>query len=212
MLQLRGGAALSDFRRHKLLATLQAELPAIRDVYATFYHFVDSDRALRVEELAVLEGLLAYGEPARDEVIQEHPLLVVPRPGTISPWSSKATDIAHNCGLGVIHRLERGILYTFALQQPLGEADGRRLVARLHDRMTEAVFPALDDAAALFVHHEPAPARSVDILGGGRDALQVANRELGLALAEDEIDYLVENFRTLGRNPSDVELMMFAQA
>ena len=212
MLQLRGGVALSDFRLQKLLATLQAELPAICDVNATFYHFVETSRALHADEQTVLEGLLDYGEAAREDGPDQLPLLVVPRPGTISPWSSKATDIAHNCGLGAVSRLERGILYTFAISQAGKELDSRRVSALIHDRMTEAVFSSLEEADALFVQHAPAPLRSVDILGGGQDALRVANRDLGLALAEDEIDYLVENFQTLGRNPTDVELMMFAQA
>lgn len=212
MLQLRGGVALSEFRLQKLLAALQSVCPAIREVNATFYHFIETSRALHSEEQTVLAGLLDYGEGDRDATPKQHVMLVVPRPGTISPWSSKATDIAHNCGLSAITRIERGVLYTFTLQSTLTEPESREIASLIHDRMTEVVLPGLDEAAALFVHHEPTPLVNVDVLGGGHAALQLANRELGLALAEDEIDYLVENFQTLARNPSDVELMMFAQA
>jgi phosphoribosylformylglycinamidine synthase len=137
---------------------------------------------------------------------------VVPRPGTISPWSSKATDIAHNCGLTTVCRIERGILYSFESIQALSQAELLALYPALHDRMTEVVFSSLDEAEALFIHHSPTEMTCVDVLGGGREALQRANRELGLALAEDEIDYLVDNFQLMRRNPTDVELMMFAQA
>ncbi len=212
MLQLRGGAALSDFRVAKLLAALQEAVPAISAVHASYYHFIETDANLREQQLHILEQLLAYGEAVSQDIDARHSLLVVPRPGTISPWSSKATDIAHNCGLGMVCRIERGILYSFESARPLHQPELLSLYPLLHDRMTEVVFSSLDDAEALFVHHAPGEMTCVDVLGGGREALQRANRDLGLALAEDEIDYLVENFQLLRRNPSDVELMMFAQA
>ena len=212
MLQLRGGRALSDFRLHKLLASLQAVVPGIRDVNAVHYHFVDVLRQPDAEALDRLKVLLDYAEPARELPAANETLLVVPRPGTISPWSSKATDIAHNCDLGMIERIERGVLYEFAVDAAFTPGQFAAIAPLLHDRMTETVFASLDEAAALFVHHEPKPLQRVDVLGGGREALATANREWGLALADDEIDYLVENFRALGRNPTDVELMMFAQA
>jgi phosphoribosylformylglycinamidine synthase len=133
---------------------------------------------------------------------------VVPRIGTISPWSSKATDVAHNCGLGRVRRVERGIWYTVAGQVH----DEPALRAALHDRMTESVLASETEAEHLFAHAQPRPLQSIDLLGGGRGAIEVANLSLGLALAPDEIDYLAESFRALGRNPTDVELMMFAQA
>ncbi|MDR2000735.1 MAG: phosphoribosylformylglycinamidine synthase, partial [Zoogloeaceae bacterium] len=133
-------------------------------------------------------------------------LLVTPRLGTISPWSSKATDIARNCGFGNIKRIERGIAYY------IEGGEKSTVIARLHDRMTESALDAFDAADELFHHYAPQPLMTVDILAGGRAALAIANGELGLALSEDEIDYLVENFGKLGRNPTDVELMMFAQA
>jgi phosphoribosylformylglycinamidine synthase len=140
--------------------------------------------------------------------------LVVPRLGTISPWASKATDIAHNCGLERIHRIERGIAYRVRLTggRAFGDHERALLLPLLHDRMTETVLAAADEAEALFRSAEPAPLTTVDVVGGGRAALVAANRALGLALSDDEIDYLVESFTGLNRNPTDVELMMFAQA
>ena len=211
MLQLRGGSALSTFRLSKLLSTLQDVVPAVTAVQAVFVHFVDLDRTLSDEEHQVLHALLDYGEPAAADIDGEA-FLVVPRPGTISPWSSKATDIAHNCGLQVLQRIERGIVYTVKLNGTLSNDQHIRVRNLLHDRMTEVVFNNLEEAECLFIHAEPAALTCVDVLGGGRDALQQANTSLGLALADDEIDYLVENFQLLGRNPTDVELMMFAQA
>lgn len=214
MLQLRGCPALSVFRQQKLLTDIQARVPAVEDVQAEYVHFIAVERALEEREHATLVQVLTYGPPARQDEREGHMLLVVPRLGTISPWSSKATDIAHNCGLQAVHRIERGCCYSFTLPGgralKVEEADAIRPL--IHDRMMEAVLESFEDAAALFTEAEPAPLATVDILGNGRDALVIANRELGLALAEDEIDYLVENFTALRRNPSDAELMMFAQA
>ena len=214
MLQLRGAPALSDFRLEKLLQSIRQKNHSIQSIYAEYVHFADLDQALSPDQTEVLKQLLVYG-PQRNAHIPEGTLvLVVPRPGTISPWSSKATDIAHNCGLMSVRRLERGIAYYLQKQEGRAFENGEmgELVSLLYDRMTEAVLFALDDAEALFQKASPAPLQSVDILIGGRIALEKANREWGLALAEDEIDYLVENFRALNRNPTDVELMMFAQA
>ncbi len=212
MLQLHGGAALSDFRQHKLLVSLQAIAPAIRLVSGQFLHFVDTARQLSDSEQSVLGRLLDYGFAMPEGGEGTEQLLVIPRPGTISPWSSKATDIAHNCGLEVVNRIERGVLYRLECESSLSADELEAIFALIHDRMTEVVMLNPEDAAALFMHHEPAPLRQVDVLGGGEEALRVANRELGLALADDEITYLVENFQAMGRNPTDVELMMFAQA
>ncbi len=214
MLQLRGNPALSPFRLQKLTETIQAQVPGVSHVYAEFVHFADLEQRLSAEDVSLLGRLLEYGPKLEVESPEGDLLLVLPRPGTISPWASKATDIAHNCGLNAIHRLERGVVYY------LSKADGATLnddelnlvLPLLYDRMTEAVFFSLDEAEGLFRVEDPRPMRSIDILGGGRDALAAANRDLGLALAEDEIDYLVENFTALGRNPNDIELMMFAQA
>ncbi|WP_444937542.1 phosphoribosylformylglycinamidine synthase [Microbulbifer sp. JMSA002] len=210
MLVLRGAPALSKFRHKKLLNQLRALLPTIDDLYAEFVHFADSD-ALDNKEMALLERLLQYGPSEEKHQPKGELILVVPRPGTISPWSSKATDIAHNAGLTQIHRLERGVAYYLSGIE-LSEAERQALASQLHDRMVEVVFTELEQAEQLFVEEEPRPLRGVDILEGGREALEVANVTLGLALAEDEIDYLLTSFQELDRNPTDVELMMFAQA
>jgi phosphoribosylformylglycinamidine synthase len=199
ILKLRGTAAYSASR----LARLQEQVGTV--LTAEHWYFVETDGTLTGEELARLKDLL--GIPAALPAESKDPLLLVtPRLGTISPWSSKATDIAHNCGFAGIRRIERGIAY----HCKRGEKPA--LAARLHDRMTESVLDSIDAAEQLFHHVAPQPLTTVDILAGGRAALVKANGELGLALSEDEIDYLVENFTKAGRNPTDVELMMFAQA
>lgn len=210
MLHLRGAPALSPSRTASLLQNIQALVPEVRDVRAHFAHFVDLSASLDDEETAVLERLLSYGPSAPSgRALEGRLLLVVPRPGTISPWSSKATDIARICGLDKVVRLERGIAYRLAAND---DADLARLGPLLHDRMTEATLGDFDEARRLFEHAEPTPFTTVDVLGQGREALLAADTDLGLALSEDEIDYLVDSFHDLGRNPADVELMMFAQA
>ncbi|MBF6635142.1 phosphoribosylformylglycinamidine synthase [Rouxiella silvae] len=208
---LRGSPALSAFRINKLLSRFQeAQLP-VNDVYAEFVHFADVSAPLTADEQTKLQRLLKYGPSLAEHAPVGRLILVTPRPGTISPWSSKATDIAHNCGLSQVVRLERGL--AFYVQAPqLTEAQWQSLGALLHDRMMETVFTDLNDAEKLFAQHQPAPVQHVDLLGAGRVALEQANIKLGLALAEDEIDYLVNAFTDLGRNPTDIELYMFAQA
>ncbi len=214
MLVLRGAPALSEFRLEKLEKHLLAVTGERIGVYSELMHFADLTADLSTSEFGVLERLLRYGPSLAGHEPEGWLLLVVPRPGTISPWSSKATDIAHNCGLDKVKRLERGQAYYLSVGQGLdpGSSSVARIAAALHDRMTQVVLPEMGDAARLFERAEPAPARQVDVLGGGRSALVSANGELGLALSGDEIDYLVESFTVLGRNPTDVELMMFAQA
>ncbi|MFG1174431.1 phosphoribosylformylglycinamidine synthase [Erwiniaceae bacterium CAU 1747] len=208
---LRGSPALSAFRINKLLTRFQdAHLP-VSDIYAEYVHFADVSAPLDADAKARLQRLLKYGPSLAEHTPEGRLLLVTPRPGTISPWSSKATDIAHNCDLPQVLRLERGL--AFYIQAPqLTEAQWSALAALLHDRMMETVFTDLNQAGQLFAHHQPAPVQSVDVLGEGRDALVQANIKLGLALAEDEIDYLLAAFEKLGRNPNDIELYMFAQA
>ncbi|MBV1787016.1 phosphoribosylformylglycinamidine synthase [Marinobacterium sp. D7] len=212
MLVLRGAPALSAFRHDKLLASLGSSLSGVTGVYAEYVHFADLSADLDEQEQQVLDRILRYGPNASTEEPKGELYLVVPRPGTISPWSSKATDIAHNCGLSKVLRLERGVAYYLQVEAPLTAEQRANVSALLHDRMVEAVLGNIEEATALFRHEQPRPLSSVDILGGGREALIRANTELGLALAEDEIDYLVQSFTELGRNPNDVELMMFAQA
>jgi phosphoribosylformylglycinamidine synthase len=208
---LRGSPALSAFRINKLLARFQAAQLPVSNIYAEYVHFADVNDRLNDEELTRLQRLLKYGPVLSSHTPSGKLLLVTPRPGTISPWSSKATDIAHNCDLAKINRLERGVAW-YVEASTLTEAQWASVAAELHDRMMETVFTAEADAAQLFEHNQPAPVQSVDLLGEGRQALIDANVRLGLALAEDEIDYLQDAFTRLGRNPNDIELYMFAQA
>ncbi|MBM94847.1 MAG: phosphoribosylformylglycinamidine synthase [Oceanospirillaceae bacterium] len=209
MLELRGAPALSEFRQNKILSKLQQSVPSVTSVYAEFVHFADVSAEMDGNELQVLARLLKYGPKAEIKEGAGEQFLVVPRFGTISPWSSKASDIAHNCGLDKVLRLERGTVYYI---EGVTASDRDLIAAALHDRMVETVLADSAEAENLFSHAEPAPLETVDILAGGRDALVAADQNLGLALADDEIDYLVENYQILDRNPTDVELMMFAQA
>jgi phosphoribosylformylglycinamidine synthase len=221
-----GGNALSEFKAQAHLPRLQAISEKIAAVSARFVHLAAFDAVPDAAVLQRLAALLTYGEP----VSLAHsaaekggaPLLcVMPRLGTVSPWASKATDIARNCGLQV-HRVERLVEYRLGLKSgllgkaSLSDAQLQACAAVLHDRMTESVSTARTQAQALFTELTPEAMARVDVLGGGPDkgkqALAQANADWGLALAEDEIDYLVNAFTTLGRNPTDVELMMFAQA
>ena len=238
MLILRGSPALSQFRLQKLLDGINAAiLPAggspARAINAEFVHLADLgspqpaggepvgplERGAETGDLTpaeriVLEKLLTYGPSRAATPVIGLVQIVAPRPGTISPWSSKATDIAHICGLAKVKRIERVIAYTidFGSNHPLPTAHSSLLRPKLHDRMTQVVFGDLAACEVLFRHESPSPMISVPVLAQGRAALVEANRTLGLALAEDEIDYLVKNFTTLGRDPNDIELMMFAQA
>lgn len=208
---LRGSPALSAFRITKLLARFQAANLPVSNIYAEYMHFAELSAPLSDEEQSRVASLLTYGPHLSSHTPVGKLLLVTPRPGTISPWSSKATDIAHNCGLQQVVRLERGVAY-YVEASTLSADQWQRVAAELHDRMMESVFGSLQEAENLFAHHQPAPVASVDMLGQGRSALEEANRRLGLALAEDEIDYLLDAFTTLNRNPNDIELYMFAQA
>ena len=215
MLFLPGVSALSAFRNAKLLASIQARLPAVRALNARFVHYADSP-ALSAPQQQVLNALLDYGTAAQAQVQTLAPdallRVVVPRPGTISPWSSKATDIVQNCGLNTLRRIERGIAFQVEVSAPLSDSDLLVLDGFLHDRMTQAVLPDHASASVLFERADPRPLQTVDILGRGIEALVQANKTMGLALAADEIDYLYESFNHLNRNPNDIELMMFAQA
>ncbi|MCL1145316.1 phosphoribosylformylglycinamidine synthase [Shewanella marinintestina] len=208
---IRGAPALSAFRVQKLMQACESAALPVRHIYAEFVHLADLKESLNEEESQQLEKILTYGPAIEAHTPEGHLHFVTPRPGTISPWSSKATDIAHNCGLNKVKRLERGIAY-YVESDELSSEQTKVLTALLHDRMVEVMLPSFDDASVLFARTEPAKFTSVDVLGAGRVALEQANTKLGLALADDEIDYLVDNFTRLGRNPNDIELMMFAQA
>ncbi len=208
-----GGAALSASRQQALLLQLQSIQPRVKAVHAQYQHWAQFEQMPTPDTLARLGQLLRYGEPSTSP--DEGTLVVVmPRIGTVSPWASKATDIARNCGLAV-RRVERVVHYRVqysALAGLLGTGEASALAQALHDRMTESVVYQADAAAALFTSLSAAPLETIDLLGGGRAALAQANARFGLALAEDEMDYLLQAFGSLQRNPTDVELMMFAQA
>jgi phosphoribosylformylglycinamidine synthase len=212
MFSLPGAPALSQFRLERLLQALQGADRRVRAVGSHLMHFVDASRPLNESELELLGKLLTYGPRPHLQEERGQRLLVTPRLGTVSPWSSKATDIARVCGLDAVRRLERGTLYFIDAGDPLTEADLRTSLGPcLHDRMTETLWT---DTLEPDLFHVAAP-RPLKVVALGRDghaALARANAELGLALSREEIDYLVEAFGALGRDPTDVELMMFAQA
>ncbi|SUA23593.1 phosphoribosylformylglycinamidine synthase [Neisseria meningitidis] len=212
VLPLRGVTALSDFRVEKLLQKAAAlGLPEVK-LSSEFWYFAGSEKALDAATVEKLQALLAAQSVEETPEAREglHLFLVTPRLGTISPWASKATNIAENCGLAGIERIERGMAVW--LEGALTDRQKQQWAALLHDRMTESVLTDIDAAAQLFHHIQSETFSTVDVLGGGKEALVKANTEMGLALSADEIDYLVENYQALQRNPSDVELMMFAQA
>lgn len=209
--ELNGARALSDFRAARVLAALQRVSSNIEAVSGRFVHFVHASRELTKAEEERLASLLTYGDAAED-VRVDLAFMVVPRLGTISPWASKATDIVKNCGIEGVLRVERGTVYSLALKAPLTEEEAAQAAGVLHDRMTESVVARDFPAENLFVELEGRPMATVALVEEGRPALERANVEMGLALSPDEIDYLTDAFTKIGRNPTDVELMMFAQA
>ena len=225
MLILPGSNALSVFRSQRLLNQLQAVAPTIASVQARFYHFIDASAPLSTADTERLSAMLTYGEPVPETLYEgaTEEFFVIPRLGTISPWASKATDIAHNCGMQHVHRIERGVAYKVVLKggilgtgigapKKLSPEEVQAVAALLHDRMTDTVLRSADEAVRLFDELEGKALEAIDVLGQGRDALVRANTELGLAMSEDEVDYLFDAFTKAERNPTDVELMMFAQA
>ena len=209
--ELNGARALSDFRAARVLAALQRVSSNIEAVSGRFVHFVHASRELTKAEEERLASLLTYGDAAED-VRADLAFMVVPRLGTMSPWASKATDIVKNCGIEGVLRVERGTVYSLALKAPLTEEEAAQAAGVLHDRMTESVVARDFPAENLFVELEGRPMATVALVEEGRPALERANVEMGLALSPDEIDYLTDAFTKIGRNPTDVELMMFAQA
>jgi len=209
MLCLPGPAAETSFRLEKLAAGIARIVPGVRGISARFEHYVHGADRLGAEKSKVLGALLDYGEPAAEGTGEA--IHIVPRLGTISPWASKATDIARISGLNVA-RIERGRVYRLDSARALSAAERQGVLPLLHDRMTETALTRAPTEAELFASHSPRPAAWIDLLTRGIDAIVAANRDLGLALSDDEIEYLATQFKLLGRNPSDVELMMFAQA
>ena len=212
MLELPGQAALSDFRLAKLTRSLQRADERVASVEARYTYFVATHANLPGKDRSRLDALLLSGDAPGKLQRGAKTLYVVPRPGTISPWSSKATDIARACDIEAVDRIERGICYGLKFTGKVGDDDAMPLAHLLHDRMTEVVFAQASEVEALFEEHEPAPVGIVPLLEEGRDALAAANTELGLALSDQEIDYLVDCYMDLDRDPTDAELMMFAQA
>ena len=213
-----GKFALSAFRLEKLRNTLNGIVPnvVIADTRHCYFTALNS-KSFPAAQTKLLDKVLGLdrlaGAPKQAAELTQ--VLVVPRLGTISPWSTKATDIAKHCGLSGVQRIERGVVYYLSTknEQPLSKAERLAILPLLHDRMTESVLTDVESAPEkIFQHGRPQPLSSVDVLKGGSQALEQANREMGLALSADEIEYLVENFKKLKRNPTDVELMMFAQA
>jgi phosphoribosylformylglycinamidine synthase len=212
VLELPGQSALSAFRLRKLLLTLREQDQRVIDLSARFTYFVDVRSELDADQRDRLDALLLSGEDVGIFPESALQIYTAPRPGTISPWSSKATDIARACRLDDIVRIERGICYAIVCDGDPQEKEVAHLAKPLFDPMTECHLVRPDMAGDLFAEHEPAPLATIPLLEDGAAALQTADRELGLALSSDEIRYLMENYQRLARNPTDAELMMFAQA
>jgi phosphoribosylformylglycinamidine synthase len=219
---LPGADALSPFRQQRLLALLVAQGIELESIEAQYIHFTWSDAQLSPQNQEVLASLLTYGQPFISKINQGKSwfgvgsgnvqgAIVIPRLGTVSPWASKATDIALQCGLDIL-RIERGIQFFWKSKKVLSPEQLQLVLAAVHDRMTETVIDAIDSANALYQTLDDRPLSRIPVLTEGRAALDKANQELGLALSDDEVSYLTENFIRLERNPSDVELIMFAQA
>ncbi len=208
---LSGADALSAFRQQRLLASLAAQGVALESLEAQYLHFIWSEADLDAKNQKILASLLTYGQPFVSKIRAGQGAVVIPRFGTVSPWASKATDIAHQCALDVL-RIERGVQYAWQSKKEFTQAQKQIVLAVIHDRMTEAVISSTDEAKGLYQTLPDRPLLRIPVLTEGRVALDKANQELGLALSDDEVAYLTENFIRLERNPSDVELMMFAQA
>ena len=207
---LPGANALSPFRQQRLLSSLSSQGIDLERIEAQYIHFIWADKELSQKNQQVLSSLLTYGQPFHSSN-KDPGVLVIPRIGTVSPWASKATDIARQCGLDIL-RIERGVQFAWKSKKALSKEHGNLVVAALHDRMTEAVIESVDQAQDLYQTLDDRPLSRIPVLTEGRGALDKANQDLGLALSHDEVAYLAENFTRLGRNPSDVELIMFAQA
>ena len=210
---LRGSSALSGYKVEKLAEAFAKAGIEVESICTRFIHLVDVDTPLTQEQKTVLNKLLTYGPVDEDHVEKGDLLFVIPRVGTISPWASKATDIAHNCGLNEIHRIERGIAFWISKKDgtSLTEAERKVVTPLIHDRMMQTVLDSLEDGKALFEKQTPKPFTTVPLTTGGKEALKKANVELGLALNEEEMEYLLNSFKDLGRDPTDIELYMFAQ-
>ena len=212
MLHLPGAVFLSEFRQQKLIEKIRQILLEVDSISAHFVYFLDCEDKFSELERKILDQLLNGDTDPAVVPNKAETFIVVPRPGTISPWSSKATDILHRCELSKIHRIERGVIFNLNVAEPISVEQRQALAALLHDRMTQVVIDKIEAAETLFSHAEPRPLASVPLSGEGITALERANRQLGLALSADEMHYLEKNFNFLQRDPNNAELMMFAQA
>ena len=209
MLILDGGSAVSRFRISKLCDQVRENLPSLKDLSARYLHVALTENRLSAKKREILDRLLDYGVSA-NTLTTGLEIMVFPRTGTISPWSTKATDIVHRCGLTEIVRVERGV--SWSVRGELGLAAVKQhLIPLLYDRMTESIISDRENLQKLFSVSEPGKLTKIEVLRGGQDALIEANERMGFALSDDEIDYLVEQYQGLGRDPTDAELMMFAQ-
>ena len=204
-----GSEAFSLFRLKKINEKLSSLSIDAHVITAHYRHFVDVSRELSLDESKKLNELLGHVPDQVKPQTEGISLIVLPRIGTISPWSSKATDIVKRCGLTEVRRVERGVLWNINVKSPLSEDEQSLLASQLYDPMTESWFE--NDVPDLFAKHERGALQYVDLMSGGRDALLQANEQHGYALTTDEIDYLVDQYKNMGRNPTDAELMMFAQ-
>ncbi len=211
MLKITGSTALSDFRQQSLLQQFKKIHTEISAIHCQYVHFIESEQALGQSQITRLENLLSYGHQMQSPNVSGQYLLVIPRPGSITPWSSKATEIIHRCGMTEVKRIERGIEYYLELKGSLSQEQQNQINDLIHDRMTQTVVYT-DDEIQIFQQNQPSSLETIDILQSGEQALIEANQTLGMALSADEINYLYRSFTELNRNPTDVELMMFAQA
>ena len=212
MLIFRGGAAASDFRLKQQLQSIQAITSNITSIEADHIYFVEHSGVLSSEQIGILRDLLSVQEALGVSYDLAEQFIVCPRIGSISPWSSKATDIANQCGLGKTGRIEHGVLYRIAGMATASAEQVTNIMALCHDRMTKTVMSSFDQAQQLFASQQPRRLNQLPSIDTLATDIQIYNTQLGLALSEDEVEYLVENYTQLGRCPTDIELMMFAQA
>jgi len=210
---LYGSRVYSEFRKSDLLKEAKESSFDIKDLTSSHLHVIESNKKLSSKDEKSLNQILAYGEDIKEALVPKNTIFIGPRVGTISPWSSKATDIIHHCGIDIL-RIERIKAISFITNsgKPLSKREKEALGHLLYDRMTESIFDNQDDINKLFIHYNPRPLNHIDIIDKGVFELQNFNEAQGLALSDDEIDYLFKYFSSKNRNPTDAELMMFAQA
>ena len=204
-----GIQALRKFKINTLNERIKRLIPGLEIIGTEYIHFIETDKELSQSNKKTLHKLLNYS-PEVDLENSKHTITVAPRIGTISPWSSKASEICKLCGLSVISRIERGINYH--LNRIINANELVTLLELVMDKMTESHLQSLSDSELLFNELMPNEFITIDILGLGKSAINKANNELGLALSQSEINYLFDSFTAIKRNPRDIELMMFAQA